>query len=235
MSYCVNCGVELDASLRECPLCNTPVHNPKETAAALRPQSSYAEEKGQVDVVKHKDLAIFLTIVLSSTAITCALLNFLVFRSPLWSLPVIGICVLLWVFAIPAVIYTKLTLYWSLFLDGIAVAAYLYIITFLTADNNWFLSIALPLVILVTLLLEILLFLLTHFRISFITTALYIFAELAVLCVGIELLIRNFVHKPFGLSWSAVVLTVCTIIIIALITLLSRIRLRNAVRRRLHF
>ena len=30
MSYCVNCGVELDASSRECPLCNTPVINPRE-------------------------------------------------------------------------------------------------------------------------------------------------------------------------------------------------------------
>lgn len=28
MSYCVNCGVELDASASECPLCNTPVINP---------------------------------------------------------------------------------------------------------------------------------------------------------------------------------------------------------------
>ena len=30
MSYCVNCGVELESSLTECPLCNTPVINPKE-------------------------------------------------------------------------------------------------------------------------------------------------------------------------------------------------------------
>lgn len=29
MSYCVNCGVELDASAKICPLCNTPVINPK--------------------------------------------------------------------------------------------------------------------------------------------------------------------------------------------------------------
>ena len=28
MSYCVNCGVELDASATKCPLCDTPVYNP---------------------------------------------------------------------------------------------------------------------------------------------------------------------------------------------------------------
>ena len=28
MSYCVNCGVELDPSAGICPLCHTPVVNP---------------------------------------------------------------------------------------------------------------------------------------------------------------------------------------------------------------
>ena len=28
MSYCVNCGVELTASAKSCPLCDTPVINP---------------------------------------------------------------------------------------------------------------------------------------------------------------------------------------------------------------
>ena len=30
MSYCVNCGVELEKGLPLCPLCDTPVINPKE-------------------------------------------------------------------------------------------------------------------------------------------------------------------------------------------------------------
>ena len=29
MSYCVNCGVELDATASFCPLCHTPVLNPE--------------------------------------------------------------------------------------------------------------------------------------------------------------------------------------------------------------
>ena len=70
---------------------------------------------------------------------------------------------------------------------------------------------------------------------SFLAVALYIFVEIAVLCVGIELLIRRFLSDPPLLTWSAVVLTACAIIAAALITTLSRKRLRNAVRRRLHF
>lgn len=235
MSYCVNCGVELNNDLTFCPLCNTPVINPREIPVVSRKAPAFPKEKGQVDVVKRKDFAILLTIVLSSTAITCALLNIFVFNNMLWSVPIIGICAVIWVLAIPAVIYTKLTLYWSFFLDGIAVNCYLYALTFITKKDDWFFFLGMPIVLLLTLLLEVFLFLFVHIPISILTTSLYVFAEIAIFCIVLELLIKNYLNQPLGLSWSAIVLTICSIIVIALITLLSRARLRNAVRRRLHF
>lgn len=234
MSYCVNCGVELDASSRECPLCNTPVINPNDLEK-LKKTSPYPKEKGQVEVVKRKDWAILVSVVLSAAAISCALLNIFVFTNTMWSLLIIGICIILFVLAIPAVIYTKLPIYVSLLFDGIAVGIYLYMITYLTSSDNWFWQLALPILGLSTLLVEIFTLLLRHFRVSFLTTALYLFAEAAILCVGIELLIRRYFENPIGLSWSAVVLTACSITVIALITLLSKQRFRDAVRRRLHF
>lgn len=234
MSYCVNCGVELETSLTECPLCHTPVVNPKElqNRKALSP---YPKEKGQVEVVKRKDLGLLLTVVLTAAAGSCALLNLFVFQQSMWSLLIIGICIILFVLAIPAVIYTRLSIYLSLLLDGIAVGVYLYMITYLTASDAWLWELALPITGLVTALVELFTFLIRTLRVSFITTALYLFVEAALLCVGIELLIDRFLSNPPGLSWSAVVLTVCGVIAIALITLLSKRRLRDAVRRRLHF
>lgn len=234
MSYCVNCGVELDASHKSCPLCNTPVINPRE----LVPNDvtpPFPREKGQVELVKRKDAAILLSVVLLSTAITCGLLNFFIYKANLWSLSIIGACVVFWVFMIPLVIYTKLSVYLSLLLDGIIVCAYLYMLTWLTNKNNWFFAIALPITILVTILAEIMSLLLQKFRFSFLVTATVSFVEIAVLCVGIELILNRYLHHRFFLSWSAIVLTICSIITVALITILSKKRLRNAVRRRLHF
>lgn len=234
MSYCVNCGVELDASLKSCPLCHTPVINPAEQKTA-RPDFPYPQERGQVEVVKRKDLGILITIVLSATALSCGLLNLFVFTGTSWSLLIIGICILLFVFAFPAVIYTKLPIYLSLLFDGIAIGVYLYLIACLTPSTRWFWELAVPIVLLVTVLVEIFTFFLRRLPVSIISTALYIFAEAAVLCVGIELFIHRFTGSPLRLSWSAVVLTACGIIVIALITILSRRRLRDAVQRRLHF
>ena len=234
MSYCVNCGVKLEPSLSECPLCNTPVINPRELHNQKK-TSPYPRERGQVDVVKRTDLTVLVCIVLGGTSLSCLLLNLFVFSGNPWSLFVIGACLILFVLAIPAVIYTRLPIYISLLFDGVAVGFYLYMITFNTAYDGWFMGLALPIVALATILVEISALLLRSFPVSFITTALYFFAEAAFLCVGIELLIHHYAGTTLRLSWSAVVLTACSVIVTLLVTVLSRRRLRDAVQRRLHF
>ncbi|MCM1039890.1 MAG: DUF6320 domain-containing protein [Ruminococcus sp.] len=234
MSYCVNCGVELEASLKVCPLCNTPVINPKHLQEE-NDIAPYPASRGQVEVVKRKDLGLLLGVVLSATSITCLLLNLLVFKGTLWSFLAIGVCICLFVFAVPAVIYTRMPIYLSLLADGVAVGVYLYLITYLTASSDWFWRLALPIVVTVTILLEIFTLLARKLPFSVLTGSLYIFIEAPVLCVTLELLIRHFRGDPMYITWSAVVLTVCTIIDIALITIIAKKRLRNEVRRRLHF
>ena len=48
MSYCVNCGVELDITATACPLCNTKIYNPNQPVATdVAPP--YATKKGICD------------------------------------------------------------------------------------------------------------------------------------------------------------------------------------------
>jgi len=48
MSYCVNCGVELDKTCSVCPLCNTKVINPNQPVDTVSPKP-YPVDKGYVD------------------------------------------------------------------------------------------------------------------------------------------------------------------------------------------
>ena len=201
----MNCGVELDPSLKKCPLCNTPVINPNELEG-LTYEPPFPTVKGQVDPVKRKDLFLFTIVVLLATSLSCLALN-----------------------------QNKLPIYVSLLFDGISIGIYLYLITYNTRSREWFFQLALPVTVLLTILAEIFTLLIHTFRFSFLSAALYIFAEIAVFCVALELLIDRFCSRPLYLGWSAIVLTVCSVIVIALITMLSMQRLRDAVRRRLHF
>lgn len=234
MSYCVNCGVELDGSLKECPLCNTPVWNPREIPYTQK-SSPFPKEKEPVEMVKRKDIGILVTIVLLSTAITCGGLNWLVFTGTLWSVTIIGACLLLWVILFPVIIYQKLHVYFSVLFDGAAVLLYLYLLTWLTSSNQWFYGLGIRLVCFVTILLMIYIFCMHKLPRSILTAALYSITVLGILCVGVEILVDWYLYHVIVFKWSAIVATVCLIIDIALITLLSVRRLRNAVRRRLHF
>lgn len=234
MSYCVNCGVELEHSLTKCPLCNTPVINPHELEKYAY-QPPYPVRPGQVDSVRQKDFAILTLAILLATSLSCLLLNLFVFPASKWSFFIIGACLLLFVFLLPAFVQCKIPVYLFLFFDSVAVGIYLFLITFNTEDSRWFTSLALPIIVLITALLEIFVLLLHLFRISFLSVCLYLFSGIALLCIGLELWIDHFLGESLNLSWSAIVLTVCGVIIITLITLLSRRRLREAVRRRLHF
>lgn len=234
MSYCVNCGVELDASLRECPLCNTPVINPRE-AEHGQAYSPFPAGKGDVERVKRKDLGIFLSVVLTATGLTCGVLNLLVFTEGRWSLLIMGGCLLLWVLCVPAVIRRGQSAYLSLLADGTAVAVYLYLITLVTSADGWFFGLALPITVLVTAVGELFVLCVRKLPVTFLTAALYVCSAVGILCVGLEVLIDSYLSGKIRLVWSAVVLTVCIILDMAFITMLSRTRLRNAVRRRLHF
>ena len=189
----------------------------------------------QVETVKRKDLGLLLSMVIGACVATCGVLNLLVFNGAPWSLAVIGACVILWVFMIPAVIYTRQSVYVSLLLDGGAVALYLYMLTYLSGSDGWFLGLGLPITLLVTGLAEVVTLCIRRLPRSFLTVALYLFTALGLLCMGLEMLIRRYLEARIFLTWSAVVLTICTILDIAVITVLSRRRLRNALRRRLHF
>lgn len=234
MSYCVNCGVELDATAQSCALCNTPVYNPNE-ATKVNQQPPYPMETGQVERVKRKDVGILLSTVVLATAITCALLNLYVFYGSRWSLAVIGACIILWVILIPMVIYTKQPIYLSILFDGLAIAGYLYMLTFMVKSDGWFWGLGLPIVGLVTILVEAVTAAWKKLPKSFLTNSLYMITAIGILCPGIELLINRYMGKKMMIGWSAVVLTVCVIVDIAVITMLSLRRLRNAVRRTLHF
>jgi hypothetical protein len=239
MSYCVNCGVELDKGLADCPLCHTPVINPNEAIHKQAP--TFPHEKGTVEVVKRKDLGILLSVFVIGTSATCGLLNLLVYSSTPWSLVIIGLCVVLWVIAIPVLFITKQPIYTSLGLDGLAVCLYLYMISFMTDSRVWLYWLGLPITLLVTALVLLFTVTIRRFLKSFLGIAFCFFTVAGILCVGLEILIDRYLSRSedflgdISLGWSAIVLTVCIILDITIITLLSRRRLRSEVRRRLHF
>ena len=65
MSYCVNCGVELDATASVCPLCQTPVCNPRCPVNREAPLP-FPGNRQEVAPVSRKELALVLTTLMAA-------------------------------------------------------------------------------------------------------------------------------------------------------------------------
>lgn len=234
MSYCVQCGVKLEDSLSKCPLCNTTVMNPNASSmeSATPP---FASKQGEVEPMVHTDLGIWLSIVFGSTAIACFFLNLLVFNHNRWSIPVIGACVMLWILFCPRMFNPKIPFVLTLLVSGMSVIFYEYALTFLIGSERWFFELAFPITLWFLVLISIMGILYKFVSRSMLATVLYFFIVVGIYSVVIEIYVDAFIGAPLRLFWSAIVFSVCAVISVAIFSVLSIARLRENVRKRLHF
>jgi hypothetical protein len=233
MAYCVNCGVKLEETLTKCPLCNTPVYHPQEEKTEKK-VPPYPSERGTVEKVKRTDLAILLIVLFGSTAVGCGLLNLFVYKGSLWSLYVIGACLVFLVFSIPIMVYRKLPYILMVLIDGCAVLFYLALVAWVNHGMDWYVQIAVPVILLGTVLVAVLLYVYQHVSRSILFTAMVVVIEMAVFCAGIDLSVYYYLREKFCLTWSAAVVVCAAIIAVSLITVMRISRLREEVRRRMH-
>lgn len=157
MSYCVQCGVKLEQSLKKCPLCQTPVINPNELIAGALPDGSspFSTVKGEVEPMKKHDIGLWLTLVFGSTALACGILNIFVFDHNYWSIPVIGVCVIMWLFFCPRMFLPQIPVTLNLSVSAISVIFYQLAITLMTENDQWFYKLALPITLILMLLVAL--------------------------------------------------------------------------------
>ena len=138
MSYCVNCGVELDATASFCPLCHTPVYNPNQPVDETSPKP-FPTERKEVPPVSRIQVAILLTAIFASVGVCCGVLNIFLRTQHTWSLYVIGAVIMLWIWTVPPLLHHKKdTFRLQLFADIMAIAVYISLIAVDLDGWNWY-------------------------------------------------------------------------------------------------
>ena len=233
MSYCVNCGVELDSTAKVCPLCQTPVCNPRQPVDRESP-TPFPTERSEVSPASRWELAVLLSAMLASLALCCGLLNLFLRTSHIWSLYVIGAAVMLWVFLAPPLLCRKLPLPVAAGLDIAAAGLYLLLIAWELGGLDWYWRLALPIVALLGLIVLVLVLLLRNRRYSILSTIALITGSVGIFTIGLELLGDLYFHGEWQPLWSLVVLIVVGAMEIPLVVVRRVPSLREKARRRFH-
>lgn len=232
MSYCVNCGVELDQTTEVCPLCHTPVLNPRELVDRQSPKP-FPTEKSEVSLPSKWELALLISSMLASMAVCCGVLNLLLHRETAWSLYVIGAAVMLWIFLVPPLLRRGLSPVVQLLCDMGAVAAYVLAIAWNLAGMGWYLRLALPIILWLGLMLLVLTLTLRRHH-SILTTITTSLGLIGLFLVGVELVCDWYFCECWEPGWSLVVLVVMVALMIPLIVVRRVPALREEARRRFH-
>lgn len=234
MSYCVNCGVELDSTCSKCPLCNTPVYNPRQPIDQLSPPP-FPTRKGTEEPADRREFTVLMSIVFITISIVCFILNHFLFETGSWSLYVIGICALLWISWIPLFFPEKIPTPLWLLLCGAGIALYLAMIAWLHPGNGWYPDIALPVTAFTTIGTLFFHYFAFQRKSSLLLRVGLFVGSITVLCVFIELLIERHYQVPLMLTWSAIVLACGITLDIVMLTISCLKGVRTELRRRMHF
>ena len=233
MSYCVDCGVELDATATFCPQCHTPVYDPAQPVDTQSPPP-FPTQRGEVPPVSRQELAVLVSAMLACVAVCCGVLNLFLRPDTGWSLYVIGASVMLWLWLVPPLLARGMHLLLRLVLDIAAVALYIYLIALNLGGMNWYLGLAAPIILWGGAVLLLLGLVLRVYRRSILTTITILIGSLGVFLVGVELLVDRWRLGQWEPGWSLVVLTVCVGLMIPLLVIRRVPSLREEARRRFH-
>ncbi len=138
LSYCVNCGVELDPSAKKCALCSTPVINPN-ISNQQNEEKPFSDKVLIPKTLQRKFVAYILTVILVIPNIVLLLVNIFFVRKSLWSLYVLSSSVLAWILFIFPFVTKKIRPYVMWALDTFFGMVYSLIIVVLASGgvNLW--------------------------------------------------------------------------------------------------
>ncbi|MBR2412941.1 MAG: hypothetical protein IKB13_00405 [Clostridia bacterium] len=147
MSYCVNCGVELDASAKKCVLCDTPVYNPKQQNEDA--PTPYSDRIVLPPKVRRRFSAFLFSVILLLPNIVCLLIDLLVSKENglYWAHFVNTASLMLWILFVLPFLFQKARTFVLILVDSLAILGYVYFFYHLFATREWFWSMALPLVV----------------------------------------------------------------------------------------
>ena len=233
MSYCVHCGVELDPTASFCPLCHTPVADPRQPVDTDSPKP-FPTRRGEVAPVSKVEVGLLITAMLASVAVCCGVLNLFLHAGRAWALYVIGAAAMLWLWLVPPLLARGMHLLLRLAVGIGAVLLYVYLISVDLDGRTWVLGLAAPLILWGGAVLLVLGLVLLVYHRSPITTLTILIGSVGIFLLGVELLVDRWLFHAWAPGWSLVVLVVCVGMVIPLIIIRRVPSLREEVRRRFH-
>lgn len=237
MSYCVNCGVELDDTADKCALCDTPVINPRRPVDKTLP-TPYPQNRSDYPTsqINRGFVGRLITSILLLPDIVCFVVNVITYgeTSFWWSFYIIGATFVIWMAAALPLFLKNVTSIKMIAFVGLSLLLYVFMISTTMQNGSWFYSLALPIILLLIILAEILALIEKKVKPNKLYYTAMILAAIDILCVGIEISVDLYTQNRIQLMWSLIVVAALASLMIVLLVIAGDRDRMEQIRKRLH-
>jgi hypothetical protein len=226
MKYCNNCGVILEDDMQICPLCGNEAGTGDSRKIVERPAATLTRQQKKLvwEIV---------SLVLISSIVAALLINLIINKTISWSEYPVAVC--LTIFS-----YISFFAFWSgsstaRMLGGfITSAVLLLLLDAFTGGLNWSATIAIPVLLVASLIAAILLSIIRHTLSKGVNLIAYTFIGGAVLCVAIDAILSFYHIGKLRLEWSIIVCLCVLLVAIALLFLHFRLKKGRSLEKTFH-
>ena len=233
MSYCVECGVQLSPELERCPLCQTPVINPNRKEPAAPPEAAHPDQIEEAMARIDRGYLRQLSVIAMMVPIVIVLLIDVIDGGGTWSPYVIGGLVMLWCFLVVPLVFRLKRPYVYVTVDVLALCGYLALIAAMSGDFSWYLSIVLPLLVLLGVVLLLMLLVIRRIEMVKLHRGGLLLLLFGALMVGLEIIIDQAIWQETRLTWSVYAATPMVVVALMAWLLEHNKVLKEEIRKRL--
>ncbi len=201
MSYCVQCGVRLASYEKVCPLCGTPVVNPNPQEKKDVPRFV-----DNIDIsnqnINHHFITNMITTLLAVPIIITTVIDLFINHRLSWSLLVTGAEIIFWFFVIFPLRHSLKNTWLYGLIDSLVVALYILLIALMTNGLDWYLKIALPLLVMSCVFIVIDIFVFKREKANKIWIFGSFLTNFAWYLMGINLITHKAARGYFDITWA---------------------------------
>ena len=211
MSYCVNCGVELDKSAKKCALCSTPVINPNEKVNEVASEKPFSENIQLPKSIKKEFIAFVISVIMLIPNIVMLFLNVFFIRQGFWSIYAAAASLLLWVLFVFPFFVKKSRPYLMWAFDTIAAASFFFVVFALQEIELSVTSSVLSIIFLISAAVLILIIWLRARKHHWTANVIVFLVETTVVSLLAGLFTAHFT-KNYNFFIVGIVISVCTLV-----------------------
>ena len=230
MNICINCGVELENDMQQCPLCGTPVGED-------HPDSSPGDKSRQTGThltitgtIKSREKSLLqrivwqvTSIILLSAIISTLIIDVAVHKQVTWAAYPVTISMIVFTYASLFAFWHTKRIYQIL--AGLLISSLLFIVLdLLQPQSNWQLRLGLPILIVINLIGIILIMVINLTKHRGLNVIAYTCVAIAGLCMTIESILSYYHNEHIVLRWSIIVAACLLPVTAALIFMHHRIK-----------